>query len=76
MCLIALSSEGEPYTHRICPGRLLAEASIFIAVANILAAFDILPPLDENGTPKVLPLSFTSGLIRSVCTLRCRCVYD
>lgn len=52
--------------HRICPGRLLAEASIFIAVANLLAAFDILPPLDESGREQSLPVTYTSGLIRNV----------
>lgn len=45
-----------PLTHllmetrpRICPGRHLADASIWIVVVSILATFDILPAKDENG---------------------------
>jgi hypothetical protein len=34
---------------RICPGLHLAEASLFITVARILWAFDVLPGLDETG---------------------------
>jgi cytochrome P450 len=34
---------------RICPGMWLAENSLFITIARILWAFDILPGLDESG---------------------------
>lgn len=39
--------------NRICPGRLLADASLFITIAMCLSAFDI-KPVVENGRP-VLP---------------------
>jgi hypothetical protein len=32
------------YFPRICPGRYLADTNVWIAVAYILAAFDISPP--------------------------------
>lgn len=34
---------------RICPGLHLAENSLFITIAMILWAFEIRPPLDQNG---------------------------
>lgn len=34
---------------RICPGQYIAEGSLFIAIASVLAAFDISKARDENG---------------------------
>lgn len=42
---------------RICPGIYLAENSLFITVAKILWAFNILPPLDEHGQEMALDIS-------------------
>ncbi|KIY53959.1 cytochrome P450 [Fistulina hepatica ATCC 64428] len=39
---------GFGYGRRICPGRHLANAELFIAVASILAVFDIRPAVDSN----------------------------
>ncbi|GJJ09727.1 hypothetical protein Clacol_003951 [Clathrus columnatus] len=39
------------FGRRICAGRNLAEASIWISAASLLAVFDITPALDENGKP-------------------------
>jgi cytochrome P450 len=36
---------------RICSGLHLAENSMFVVLAKLLWAFDILPPLDEEGVP-------------------------
>ncbi|OJT08570.1 O-methylsterigmatocystin oxidoreductase [Trametes pubescens] len=36
---------------RVCPGRHLADASLFLTCAAILHAFSISPPLDDNGKP-------------------------
>ena len=46
----------------ICPGQHLAEKSAWLAIANILAAFDIKPALDESGA-EVIPTGeeFVSG---------------
>jgi hypothetical protein len=57
--------------HRVCPGRLLADASLFISCAMTLAVFIIKPT--EDGAPVdseqstgiikfVLPLVFSSNL--------------
>ncbi|KAJ4493679.1 cytochrome P450 [Lentinula edodes] len=37
------------FGRRICPGRFMAFSSIWIAVASMLAVFDISKPVDENG---------------------------
>lgn len=52
------------FGRRQCPGNYVAWRSVFISVVTILWAFDIMPPVDENGN-KVLPSadSFTTGLV-------------
>ncbi|KAF4615708.1 hypothetical protein D9613_012506 [Agrocybe pediades] len=62
---------GEPHPvaqfgfgRRICPGRHLADASVWIAVASILAAFEINPVQDSNGTPIVPNEDFKYGITR------------
>ncbi|GAW07580.1 cytochrome p450 [Lentinula edodes] len=37
------------FGRRICPGRFMAFSSIWIAVASMLAVFDISKPVDEDG---------------------------
>ena len=37
---------------------------VFISIARVLATFDILPPVDENGKPRMPPAEFTKELIR------------
>jgi cytochrome P450 len=39
------------FGRRICPGRHIAAASLWIAVASILACYTIEPPLDKQGKP-------------------------
>ena len=34
-----------------CPGQYLAESSIWLSVASIIAAFDVTAALDDNGKP-------------------------
>ncbi|KIY69829.1 cytochrome P450 [Cylindrobasidium torrendii FP15055 ss-10] len=48
---------------RICPGRLLADASLFITCAMSIATFDIAPGKDKNGKPVVVSLEPTPGLL-------------
>lgn len=51
----------------LCPGRLLAESSILLAMAHLLCVFDIVPPPEGCDTQRLLhPTSFTSGVVRSV----------
>lgn len=51
------------YGRRICPGRFMAEAQVWISVACILAAFDIAPGKDEYGNPVKVEAKFSSGMI-------------
>lgn len=68
-----LSSEGhEPETdpgkfvfgfgRRICPGRILAENSLFLTIAQSLAVFNISKPV-VDGKPVEPAIKFTPGVI-------------
>lgn len=46
---------------RICPGRYYADAGMWIAMACILACYDILPCIDEYGEEIIPKLEFTDG---------------
>ncbi|PIL29129.1 cytochrome P450 [Ganoderma sinense ZZ0214-1] len=50
------------FGRRICPGRHFALASLFIHVASVLHAFDITPPLDDNGRPIAVTHSQSTGI--------------
>lgn len=52
------------YGRRICPGRYMAEAQLWISIACILATFDIACGVDEMGRLLKPEPAFTSGLIR------------
>ena len=48
---------------RICPGRYFAESAVWLVTANILAVFDILPPIDPvTGRIHVPELKWVGGL--------------
>lgn len=49
---------------RSCPGQALADASIWLAIANIVALFDILEPVDKAGKEYMPPAKFTSAFSR------------
>jgi hypothetical protein len=51
------------YPFRICPGRYMADNSVFIGVASILMAFSITPPQNDIGNPIPIKEAFTSGLM-------------
>ncbi|KAK1988359.1 cytochrome P450 [Colletotrichum cereale] len=51
------------YGRRICPGRFLADESLFITIARILATFDIRKAVDESGNEIDPEIHATSGLI-------------
>ncbi|PPR02813.1 hypothetical protein CVT26_009599 [Gymnopilus dilepis] len=70
---------GEPHPvgqfgfgRRICPGRHLADANVWIAIASILAAFTISPVKAADGTPIIPEEEFLSGITRQVGLIRCR----
>ena len=52
----------------ICPGRYMADNSIFIAIAFILKVFSITPAKDGNGNEIPVNVAFTSGMISLVDT--------
>ncbi|KAN0082680.1 Cytochrome P450 [Tylopilus felleus] len=51
------------YGRRICPGRFMADATLYISIACILSVFDIRPGKDENGNPVQVKADFESGMI-------------
>lgn len=60
---------GEPFLvgpfgfgRRICVGRHLAQASVWIMVATMVATMDISAPLNPDGTPFDQPIKFSTGL--------------
>ncbi|KAJ7723509.1 cytochrome P450 [Mycena maculata] len=53
------------FGRRLCPGRHMATAALWITVASVLATFDITKPLDENGREIEPSYEFDSGFINS-----------
>ena len=49
---------------RICPGRHLALRLLYLTIARILTTFDILPPVDEDGRPRIPEARFGRELLR------------
>lgn len=50
---------------RVCPGQAFADRAIWLAVAHIVAAFDILPLRDPvTGQDVVPPAAFKPGMTR------------
>lgn len=48
---------------RICPGRFLGDANLWLVFANLLAVFDILPAVDPVTCKEVIPeLDWIGGL--------------
>ncbi|KAJ6494240.1 cytochrome P450 [Mycena sanguinolenta] len=57
------SSSAFGFGRRICPGRDMAEWSIWISVASILAVYNISKRIDEKGMPIEPSGEYTSGLL-------------
>lgn len=53
-----------PMLYRICPGRVLADTSVYLAVTSILSVFNISKAKDESGNIIEPPVGQTSGTIR------------
>ncbi|KAL0572342.1 hypothetical protein V5O48_009613 [Marasmius crinis-equi] len=62
---------GFGFGRRICPGRHLALATIYITIATTLAAFDITKAVDENGVPIEPKIEFISLLQNRPAPFRC-----
>ncbi|KAF9554263.1 cytochrome P450 [Agrocybe pediades] len=70
---------GEPYTvshfgfgRRICPGRYLADANVWIAIASILTAFRIEPLTNDAGKPMYPSEDFESAITSRPKPFECR----
>lgn len=57
-------SEVFGYGRRICAGRYFAHDELFLAIANILATFNIERPKDDSGNVIEDSIEFTGGLTR------------
>ena len=58
------SNSDENVYERVCPGKELADSSVFIAIATSLAAFSIRKAKDDKGR-EIDPLyEYTTGIIR------------
>ncbi|KAF8513930.1 cytochrome P450 [Hysterangium stoloniferum] len=60
------------FGRRICPGRYMADNSVFIAIALILKAFTITPAEDTNGNPIPIKEAFTSGFMSHPEAFQCQ----
>ncbi|ESK92316.1 cytochrome p450 [Moniliophthora roreri MCA 2997] len=49
---------------RVCPGKYLAENSVFLITALVLSAFDISPAVAPDGTKIPISVQYSSGLVR------------
>lgn len=50
--------------NRICPGRHLAIRMLRLTIARILTVFDILPPVDDEGHPRIPEVKYHNTIIR------------
>lgn len=53
----------------ICPGRRFADVGIWLAMASIMAIFDIRKAKDDDGGEITPPLSFIPGSVRHVASV-------
>jgi len=60
------------YGRRICPGQVWAEHMLFIATASLLAAFNIEPALDVDGSPIPPNEKHKSAVIRLLGPSKCK----
>lgn len=52
------------FGRRVCPGRTLAEASLWLCMANFIATMDIEKAVDGDGNAITPEVAFMSGAIR------------
>ncbi|KAL7623778.1 hypothetical protein AAE478_005331 [Parahypoxylon ruwenzoriense] len=63
------------FGRRMCPGRLLADSSIFLTIAQSLAVFDIKKAVDESTGREIEPaLGTTAGLVAHPLPFQCKIV--
>lgn len=52
------------FGRRVCPGRELAESSMFLLISNIIATMDLAKAVDEAGVPITPPVEYTKSFVR------------
>ncbi|KAF8884131.1 cytochrome P450 [Infundibulicybe gibba] len=60
------------FGRRVCPGKYLAEASVWIGIATILSQLDISKAIDENGREVTPKAEFTSSITSHPMEFKCR----
>ena len=60
---------------RICPGRFLGDTSVWLAMASIMATFDIRKVRDSAGREVTPPPEFLSGSVRYAYTRISRVIF-
>ncbi|EIM80543.1 cytochrome P450 [Stereum hirsutum FP-91666 SS1] len=51
------------YGRRVCPGRWFATEAVWAAIVSILASFDIVSSMDEQGKLKPVTVDCTAGAV-------------
>ncbi|CAG8247576.1 unnamed protein product [Penicillium olsonii] len=51
------------FGRRLCPGRLVADISLFLTISHTLAVFNITKPLNKDGQEVESSVNFTPGII-------------
>lgn len=59
------------FGRRICPGRVLADSSVWLTIAQSLAAFNIKKALDKDGKEIEPKVEFTPGIISHPVPFQC-----
>ena len=59
---------------RVCPGRHLADDTVWLAIARMLACFVILKPVDDKGREYAPEIKFVTAITRRVNTPLSPCV--
>jgi cytochrome P450 len=54
------------FGRRVCPGAHFAKVSLFLDVAGILATFDILKAVDDQGREIDPGIEYTNGITRLI----------
>lgn len=58
------------FGRRICPGKDLAENTVWAMIANLFHAYRITPAVDEEGKAIPIPTEFEEHAVRCVCRRR------
>lgn len=59
------------FGRRICPGRSLSDSSLYVAVSNVLAVYNIKPPVDDAGNHIPLEANTTGGFLSYFTPFKC-----